>query len=1036
MIEQVIEFSFRYKLLILLLLVAVCGAGVYAFTHMPIDAFPDVSPKLVQVFAEVEGMAAEEVEQLISRPIEVAMMGIPGVTKIRSLSSHGLATVNVYFEDSVDIYFAHQQVAERLKLAEEGIPKGVNMPHGVEKGPVLSGMGKILMYYLDAGEGYSTTDLRTLQDWVVKRDLQTVPGVAQVLSQGGFVRQYQVRVLPENLLKYDLTIDEVVEAIGRNNQNMGAGLVERGAEELMVRTLGQIADARDIENIVLKSHRGNPVYVKDVALVGFGEAFRRGVATLNGGKEIAVGGVYKLHGANSYQVIQRIQARIAEINKTLPPGVKVVVFHDQATLVRNTVNTVRSTLIVGLILVSVICLVFLGNLRNALVIVLSMPFSILLAFAVMYRYGIAGDLLSFGGVAIALGMIVDATIIMVEKIQSLLRDPSDHRSMREVIAAAGREVGQPIFFATSIIVIVFLPIFALQDVEGKMFRPLAFTVVATMAGSLLYALVIAPVLCGLLHRRGAGGKGGPSHATVFHRQYRRVLEFSLNQGAAVIALVLMMLALGWLTFQRLGREFLPTLQEGAIQVLAHMNPNISLKEIARTTTQIEKDILKTPEVEGVLSEIGYGEIGPHVHHTNYACMTITLRPRDRWKRGRTQEHIVSEISSRLEGYPGVSISFAQPIQHEVDGLVTGTGAQVVAKLFGPDLDILKEKTAQIESVVSGIRGVADLQTDQFSGQTQVQIALDRGAIARHGLNSHQIQRTIHAAIGGDMVGTVFEQERSSWIHVRFDEPYRNDIEAIEGLLVRTSAGYTVPLRELARISTVTGLRQMTRENTRRFISVQCNVRGRDSGGFVEEAQQAVARAVSLPPGYALVWGGQFELQQAANKRLMIIIPITLFLVLTMLYMLFNSVRSVALIVLNIPLALVGGVFALRLADANVSIPSSIGFIALFGAALTDGLVLISRFEYLKKQGLALRDAVIEGAVSKLRPVMITTLTTVFGLLPLIFSSGVGSEIQRPLAIVVVGGLASSTLLTLIVLPTLYWHTAGRRKDVSAVAASG
>ncbi|MDI6451802.1 efflux RND transporter permease subunit [Anaerobaca lacustris] len=1034
MIEQVIQFSFRYKLLILLLFVAVCGAGIYAFTHMPIDAFPDVSPKLVQVFAEVEGMAAEEVEQLISRPVEVAMMGIPGVKKIRSLSSHGLATVNVYFEDDVDIYFAHQQVAERIKLAEEGIPEGVNLPHGVEKGPVLSGMGKILMYYLDADEGYSTTDLRTLQDWVVKRDLQTVPGVAQVLSQGGFVRQYQVRVLPENLLKYDLTIDGVIEAIRRNNQNMGAGLVERGAEELMVRTLGQIADAQDIENIVLKSHRGHPVYVKDVALVGFGEAFRRGVASLNGGQEVAIGGVYKLHGANSFQVIQRVRDRIEEINRTLPPGVKVVVFHDQATLVRNTINTVRSALILGLILVSVTALAFLGNLRSTLVIVLSLPFSILLAFAVMYRYGFAGDLLSFGGVAIALGMIVDATIIMVEKIQSLLRDPSDHRSMREVIAAAGREVGQPIFFATAIIVIVFLPIFALQDVEGKMFRPLAFTVVVTMAGSLLYALVIAPILCGLLHRRD-GGNPKPPQATVFHRLYRRVLEFSLNQGTAVMAVVLLMLALGWLTFQRLGREFVPTLQEGAIQVLAHMNPNISLKEIARTTTQIEKDILKTPEVEDVLSEIGYGEVGPHVHHTNYACMTITLRPRDQWKRGRTQEHLVSEISSRLEGYPGVSISFSQPIQHEVDGLVTGTGAQVVAKLFGPDLDVLKEKVAEIESVLSDIPGVADLQTDQFSGQTQVQIALDRDAIARHGLNSHQIQRTIQAAIGGSLVGTVFEQDRSSWINVRFDEPYRNDIEAIEGLLVRTAAGYTVPLRELARINTVTGLRQMTREDTRRFISVQCNVRGRDSGGFVEEAQQAVARAVSLPPGYALVWGGQFELQQAANRRLMIIVPITLFLVLTMLYMLFNSVRSVALIVLNIPLALVGGVFALKLAGANVSIPSSIGFIALFGAALTDGLVLISRFEYLRKQGLALRDAVVEGALSKLRPVMITTLTTAFGLLPLIFSSGVGSEIQRPLAIVVVGGLASSTLLTLIVLPTLYWHTAGSRKDVSAAAAS-
>ncbi len=1024
MIEQLIKFSFKYKLLVLLLFVGVCGAGVYALFHLSIDAFPDVSPNVVQVFAEVEGLAAEEVEQLICRPVEVAMMGIPGVKRIRSLSSHGLSTVNIYFEDDVDIFFAHQQVAERLKIAEEGIPEGVDLPHGLEKGPIVSGMGKILAYYVD-GEGYSRTELRTLQDWVVKRNLQTVSGVAEVLSQGGYVRQYQVRILPDNLLKYDITIDEVAEVIEQNNQNMGAGLIERGSEELMVRSLGQIKTVSDIENIVLKSHQGSPVYVKDVAQVEFGQAFRRGVASLNGDKEVAIGGVYKLHGANSFDVIRRVKAQIAEINKTLPPGVAISVFHDQGALVMNSINTVRNALLVGLILVCVVAFVFLGNLRNTLIMVLSLPFSVLLAFAMMYRYDIPGDLISFGGIAIALGMIIDATIIMVEKIQSALQKPSEHHSTTEVIITTSHEIGKPIFFAVAIIIIVFLPIFTLQNVEGKMFRPLAFSVTVTMIGSLLYALIMAPVFYSLLHKERGAEQTKPPQTSFFHRLYQRILEFLLRQGAIVLVIVVLLLAGGWLTFRHLGKEFVPTLQEGAIQVLAHMNPNISLAEISRVTSEMEKDILASPEVQRVLSEIGYGEVGPHVHHTNYACITVILHPQSQWTSAKSQEQIVSEIDARLANYPGASISFSQPIQHEVDALVSGTGSQVVAKLFGPDIDILTEKVAQVESVLSGIEGVADLATEQFTGQTQVQIVIDREAIARHGLNSHEIQETLHHAVNGELVGAVFEQERSFGINVRFDEAHRNDIESIEALLIRTNAGYSVPLRELAEVSMVTGLRQMSRENTRRFISVQCNVRGRDTGTFVEEAQAAVARTVSLPPGYNLVWGGQFELRQAANRRLAIIIPITLGLVLTMLYGLFNSLKNVVLITLNIPLALVGGVFGLALAGANLSIPSSIGFIALFGVALTDGLVLISRFEYLRNEGMALKEAVVAGALSKLRPVLMTTLTTALGLLPLILSSGVGSEVQRPLAIVVVGGLASSTLLTLIVLPTLYWNISRR-----------
>ncbi len=1023
MITRLIQFSLRNKLLIVLGFLGVSAAGVFSLSKLPIDAFPDISPNLVQVFAELEGMAAEEVEQFVTRPVEVAMRGIPGVRKIRSISSLGLSTVNIYFEDDVDIYLARQLVSERLKEAEEGIPETMNMPHGLEMGAIASGMGKILAYYVQ-GDGRSTTDLRTIQDWIVKRDIQTVSGVAKVISQGGHVRQYQIKVQPAGLVEYDLTLDDVIEAVRKNNMNLGAGIIERGSEELIVRSLGLVETLDDIENIVVRADRGSPVYVRDIAAVEFGEAFRRGVACLSGEEEIVTGSVYKLHGANSFEVIGRLKERIAEINKTLPHGVKVVPYYDQSDLVRNSINTVRGALTLGLVLVCIVSFVFLGDLRNALIVVCSLPFSTLFAFVLMHRNGMPGDLISFGGIAIALGMIVDATIIMVERIQSTMGGDSSADSATEMILAAAKEIARPIFFAVSIIIIVFIPIFTLGEVEGKMFRPLAFAVSTTMIGSLIYALIVAPVFYRLLHgERGRDRKARAVHPAVL-TGYRSILTFCLGRRAAVVLVMVALMALGVGIFTSLGREFVPTLQEGTVQVLAYMNPNISLKEISTTSEEIAKDVLDFPEVDQIIADIGYGEVGPHMHHTNYACITVNLKPPKQWKHARTQEELVAEIDDKIRDYPGVAVSFSQPIKHEVDGLVAGAGTAVVAKLFGPDMDTLEAKAAEIHDVLSGIPGVADLRTEQVAGQTQLQIDMNRARIARHGLSNYQIQSTVHNAISGEEVGKVFEDEKVFGINARFAEAYRKDVESIKNLLIRAPAGYNVQLSEVADVNTVTGLRQISREDTRRFISIQCNVRGRDAGGFVEEAQQKVADGVVLPAGYRLAWGGQFELHQAANKRLAIVVPLTLFLVLVMLYSLFNSLRNVLLIMLNIPLSLVGGVFALALFKENLSIPSSIGFIALFGIALTDGLVLISRFEHLKAQGMALRESVIAGCSSKLRPVLMTTITTALGLLPLVLTSGTGSEVQRPLAIVVIGGLVSSTLLTLIVIPTLYeWGTA-------------
>ena len=1024
MIERVVDLSLKYKLLIIILFVGVCAAGGFSLTQLSIDAFPDISPNLVQVFAEIEGMAPEEVERFVTRPVEVAMRGIPGVQKIRSLSSLGLSTVNVYFEDDIDIYLARQLVAERLKEAEEGIPEGVNMPHGLEMGAIASGMGKILGYYIE-GDNYSTTDLRTLQEWIIKREFQTVQGVAKVISQGGHIRQYQIIINPDRLLEYNLTLDDVMEAVQKNNLNLGAGIIENGAEELIVRSLGLVKTTTDIENIVIASYNNTPVYIKNVATVEFGNAFRRGVSLLDGQKEIVVGSVYKGHRANSFEVIGRLKKRMDQIQNNLPEGVKLHLYYDQAALVKNSINTVSSALTFGLILVCVVSFAFLGNLRNALIVVCSLPFATLFALTLMYFNEIPGDLISFGGIAIALGMIVDATIIMVERIQSILNDKISKSSVTEIILSAAREVAQPIFFATTIIVIVFLPIFSLGEVEGKMFRPLAFTVAITMCGSLFYALIISPVFYRLLHKEKTKEKK-PLMKSAIYNYYESVLLFFLRQRRIVIFAICVLVLLGTVVFIRLGREFVPTLQEGSIQALAYMNPNISLKEITDTSREIAKDIRTFPEVKQVIVDIGYGEVGPHVHHTNYACMTVTLKPKDRWETVKTQEELVENIDKRIKNYPGVSISFSQPIKHEIDGLVAGAGTTIVAKLFGEDISTLKAKALEIQEVLSTIEGAADLRVEQVDGQTQLQIDMNREQIARYGLNSSGIQHTIRSAIAGEEVGKGFEGEKNFGIITRFAKAYRNSIDSIKNLLINTPDGHTVPLDELADITTVTGLRQISREDTQRYISIECNVRERDPGSFVEEAQQMVSKNLSFPPGYRLAWGGQFELQQAANKRLSIVIPITLFLVLIMLYGSFSSMKNVLLIMLNIPLALVGGVVTLALFKGNVSIPSSIGFIALFGIALTNGLILISSFEYLKREGIPLREAVISGSLSRLRPVLMTAITTALGLLPLVITTDTGAEVQKPLAIVVIGGLVSSTLLTLIVIPTLYEWVSTRK----------
>jgi len=1020
MIERLVKWALKYKIPILIIFVAICALGSWALFTLPIDAFPDISPNLVQVFGEVDGMAAEEIEQLVSRPIEVAMMGLPGVKTVRSSSVFGLATVNIYFNDDVNIYLAHELVNQKLSAAEAAMPKNLDLHHGIEKGPIISGMGNVLSYYIES-DRHTTTELRTFQDWIVKRNLQTVSGVGDIISQGGYVRQYQIKLLPHKLLQYDITIEDVHTAIQNSNQNLGANFIVRGDEEFIVRSLGLIKNLDDIRYIALRTHNGTPVFVKDIADVEFGKGIRRGFANLNGEKEVAAGNVYKIHKANSFEVINRLKKRIEEINRQLPEGARVVVFYDQSLLVSNAINTIRYALGIGLILVCVVAFVFLGNIRNAFIMVFSLPFSIFITFSVMKYYDMSGDLISFGGIAIALGMIIDATIIMVEKIQSALQKDSGERSINDVILDTVKEIGPPIFFAVLIIIIVFIPIITLQEVEGKMFRPLGITVCVTMLGSLIYALVVAPVLYSILHRKKPGKQVKKNRLTIFHRNYKAILTIFLNKRILVVGLIIFGLGTGIWFFTRLGTEFVPILQEGDIQILAHLNPNISLDKAKEIAIDLEKEIIKSPEVRLALSDVGYGEVSPHIHQTNYACITVGLKPMKEWTPGKTREELENEIRDRIKGYPGITVEVSLPIKHELDHMITGASGQVVAKLFGPDLEVLKNKAAEIENSLATVKGAADVFTDPISGQTQLNIELDLQELARHGLDKLSIQHTIHDAIGGEILGEVFEGDKRFGIFVRYAENYRSSIESINNLLIKKPNGSNILLSDLLKnkIEPITGYRQISRENSNRLIPVRCNVIGRDSGSFVADAKKLIAEQVDLPPEYYIIWSGQFELQQAANRRLSIVIPITLLAVLLMLFSLFQSVKNVLLVMLNIPLALVGGVIALFLFGGILSIPSSIGFIALFGIALTDGLVLIYRFEFLRKKGLALKEAVIEGSLSKLRPVLMTTVTTAFGLLPLILSTGIGSEIQRPLAIVVVGGLVSSTLLTLIVLPSLY-----------------
>lgn len=1021
--NKIIDFVLKNRLLLLVMGVIVIASGYISYNKLPIDAFPDVSPSLVQVFTITEGLAPEEVEKYVTYPIEATMNGLPNLELIRSVSNFGLSVVNIYFKDGTDIYFARQLVNERLTEAREQIPSGFGDP---QMGPISTGMGLVLFYYLDDTTGnYSLEDLRTIQDWLIKYQLQTVPGVTEVLGIGGYEKQFQVNVDPDELLRYDVTIKEIVEKIKANNLNVGAQFIEKNSEEFIVRSVGLTQKIEDINNIMIKAEEGIPIYLSQLADVNEGGAVRRGVQTRNGIGEVVSGMVVKLYGTNSSTVISAVEQKLKEINKILPDGVKIVPYYEQKSLVEAAVTTVTDALWQGIILVVIILMFFMGSIRPSVVVALSIPFAIFFAFIGMSFFNISINLMSFGGLAIAIGMMVDATIVMVENVDRLKRESFKNENILETISAASKEVIQSITFAITIIIVVFIPLFTLHGVEGKTFGPLAYTIALAMLGSLIFAILIAPVLSSYFMKWNKKElKRDFQHKELWivaelKKIYEPVVRFFVKKRIAAILLAVSILFSGIIIFPHLGSEFTPTLQEGTIVMRISMAPSISLTESTRLTLIAERRLMKIREVAGAVTRIGRGEVGAHTDPVNSAEMYILLKTKDQWRREMSQLELEELIRKEFGELPGALVNFTQPIQMTVDELLEGVRAELAIKLFGDDLEILKNEAEKIASVIRKVNGAQDVQVDQITGAPQLKISINRHNIARYGINVEDVQQVIKAAIGGEIAGQIFEGIKRFDILVRFKPESRSTEKAINEILVKSPNGTNVPLSHLADIEDVVGPRQITRENNQRFITIQANVFGRDIGSFVEEGQKLLESTVKLPPGYLISWGGQFRLQQEANQRFALVIPITLLIIFLLLFFNFGSVKNALLILLNIPLALIGGIAALWLTGQNLSVPSSVGFIALFGIALENGMILVTYFNQLLRDGFGIDEASIKGSLLRIRPVLMTALTTALGLIPLLFATGTGSEVQRPLATVVIGGLFTSTILTLLVLPAIY-----------------
>ena len=1026
MIASLLEFSLRQRILVLGLACLLSVAGVFAFQAIPIDAYPDVTNIQVQVLTDAPGLSPAEVERFITYPLELQMTGLPGLAEIRSLSKFALSQITVVFNDDVDIYFARQLVLERIMSAKERLPEGLDPVMA----PVSTGLGEVYQYYVEGPHTSATdqkvietelTEQRTLQDWVLRPLLKSVPGVIDVNGMGGFVKQYQVLVDPVRLRKYDLTLHDIYGAVAKNNANAGGNVLERHAERAIVRGLGLIKTLGDIESIIVKESGGTPVFVRDVAEVRIGHAVRHGAVVLNGEREVVAGTVLMIRGGNARQVVEAVKAKVEDLqqNHLLPAGTKILPFYDRIELVMAAIETVRDALIEGIVLVVFVFFFFLGHVRSAVVVTATLIVTPLITFIMMAWFGLSANLMTLGGLAIAIGEIADGSLVVVENVYRHLAQNhgATRKSKMEVILHATKEVGRPILFGILIISVVFLPLMTLHGMEGKMFAPLAYTLVIALLASVVVTLTLSPVLASLLLR---GDHPEETRLTLWMKQrYVPVLYWTLRHRRLVLtgstAIVLGSLALVPLV----GREFIPLLEEGALTPQIVRLPSVSLPESIEMEKQAHKAMLEFPEVRMAVSRIGRPDIAYGPEEPNESDPTVSLNDRSTWTTAATQSQLTDAIRKKLAEIPGISVLMSQPIQERVDELISGIRTECAIKLFGDDLEVLHDKAEEIASLMQQIDGVKDIKVEQLAGQPYLTVDIDRQKIARFGINVADVQEIITTAIGGRPATQVYEGERRFQLTLRFPEAARNNIGTIGEIRVKSASGALIPMSDLATIEMREGPLRISREHVKRRMYIGFNVVGRDIGSVVDEGRKKLAQQINLPEGYEVTWGGAFENMERANARLLFVVPITLGLVFFLLFWAFHSLRYAALIILNLPFAMIGGVMSLWLSGQHLSVPASIGFIELFGLAVGNGIVLVSYVNQLRNEGAQMDQAIVKGCVLRLRPVVMTMMTTLLGLLPLALAQGIGAEVQRPLATVVIGGLFTSTLLTLVVLPALY-----------------
>ena len=1025
MLNRIVDISLRYKMLVLLAFVLLIGMGVRAFQQVPVDAFPDVTPNQVNIYTESPGLAAEDVEKLLTVPIESAMAGLPGVEIIRSVSLFGLSYVGIYFRDDVDIYFARRLVGERLAEAKGRIPQGYGEP---ELGPNSSGLGQVFWYTVESvDQKLSAMDLRTLHDWTIRLILRTAPGVDDVTTWGGHEKQFQVHIDSNKLVKYGLTFKSVMEALTANNRQVGGQYVNLGREQYLVRGLGLVSNTRDIGGIVVAQKDGTPVHVRDVAEVKEGPGLRFGAVTRDG-KEVTLGIALARIGENAKNVVDSVKQKLKIAQQALPSGVAINPVYDRTDLVTLALSTARNALLEGSILVAIILFLFLGELRSAIVVIVTLPLAMLIAFILMQYFGLSANLMSLAGLAIGIGMMVDGAVVMVENGFRLLSHRAGETVDRtHVILEAAREVMNPIAFAIVIIIVVFLPLFSLTGLEGKLFKPMAYTISFAMVGSLIVTMTLVPVLSALLLRPKE-----ERDTFVVRRAkalYLPMLDWALNQRKLVVggAVVLLVASLALFTF--LGKEFMPNLQEGAIMFRVTGIPSTSLDESIRVSQQFSATLHKEfPQIKSVLATIGRAEKG-ETTDVNYMEILVDVKPRDQWPKKIAMTQLSDEMQEKLEqAIPTAVLSATQPIQMRVEELISGVRATLALKIYGEDLKILDQLAQQMKPVLASVSGVADLSLEANIGKPQLIIKVNRDAADRFGINADEILEVVQAGIGGKEVSTVIDGVRRFDVVVRLDERYRDSVEAISSIPIRTQTGALVPLSRVASIDMSEGYTFVRHEALQRYAVIQMDVRGRDVDGFVREAEGKIRERVKLPTGYWMEWGGAFENQQRALARLAIIVPLTIGLIFVLLYMAFNSLAHATLIVANVPFAVIGGVLGLFITGQYVSVPSAIGFIAVFGVAMLNGIVLVSFMNELRARGRSPREAVREGTLLRLRPVLMTASVAILGLIPMLLSQGVGAETQRPLATVVVGGLFTSTALTLLILPLVYEWVETRREE--------